>query len=60
MIMVFEAVNAAKYFQLYYDQYLPPAVGNKVNDAVQALFFGTMTPEDVAKAIEKVAAEELD
>jgi raffinose/stachyose/melibiose transport system substrate-binding protein len=59
MVMVFEAVNAAKYFQLYYDQYLPPAVGTAVNEAVQGLFLGTKTPEEVAKAVEKVAAEEL-
>jgi raffinose/stachyose/melibiose transport system substrate-binding protein len=50
---------AAKYYQLYYDQYLPPAVGQTVNDSVQALFAGQMTPQQVAEAIEASAAAEL-
>jgi raffinose/stachyose/melibiose transport system substrate-binding protein len=50
---------AAKYYQLYYDQYLPPAVGQTVNDETQALLAGTASPEDVAKAIEAAAAAEL-
>jgi raffinose/stachyose/melibiose transport system substrate-binding protein len=49
----------AEYYQLYYDQYLPPAVGQTVNDATQGLFAGTMTPEQVAQAIEAAAANEL-
>lgn len=49
----------AKYYQLYYDQYLPPAVGQAVNDATQGLFAGTSSPEDVAKTIEDTAATEL-
>jgi raffinose/stachyose/melibiose transport system substrate-binding protein len=52
-------VAAAKYFQLYYDQYLPPAVGNTVNDATQGLFAGSSSPEAVASAIESSAAAEL-
>jgi len=60
MVMVSEGVSAAGYFQLYYDQYLPPAVGEAVNDAVQGLFAGVMTPEEVAQAVEAAAAEELD
>ena len=50
---------AAKYYQLYYDQYLPPAVGQAVNDATQGLFAGTSSPEEVAKTIEEAAAAEL-
>jgi raffinose/stachyose/melibiose transport system substrate-binding protein len=50
---------AANYFQLYYDQFLPPAVGAAVNDAVQGLFAGTLSPEEVAQAIEDSAAAEL-
>ena len=42
----------ANYFQLYYDQFLPPAVGGAVNDAVQGLFAGTASPEEVAQTIE--------
>ncbi|HEU5086758.1 MAG TPA: extracellular solute-binding protein [Roseiflexaceae bacterium] len=49
----------AKYYQLYYDQYLPPAVGQAVNDATQGLFAGTSSPEEVAETIESAAATEL-
>ncbi len=52
-------VSNAKYYQLYYDQYLPPAVGQAVNDATQGLFAGTASPEDVANTIEEAAAAEL-
>ena len=40
--MVQQGAAAAKYFQLYYDQYLPPAMGSVVNDSVQGLFAGTL------------------
>ena len=50
----------AKYYQLYYDQYLPPAVGQAVNDATQELFAGTASPEQVAQTIEETAAFELE
>ncbi|MBX3066288.1 MAG: extracellular solute-binding protein [Anaerolineae bacterium] len=56
---VMAARNNAKYFQLYYDQFLPPAVGEAVNDAVETLFAGTASPEEAAQAIEDVAAVEL-
>ncbi|MEN9937252.1 MAG: hypothetical protein RLZZ387_3831 [Chloroflexota bacterium] len=49
----------AKYYQLYYDQYLPPAVGQAVNDSTQELFAGTALPEEVAQTIEDAAAAEL-
>jgi raffinose/stachyose/melibiose transport system substrate-binding protein len=52
-------LSQAKYYQLYYDQYLPPAVGQAVNDSTQGLFAGTSSPEDVAKTIEETAAAEL-
>jgi raffinose/stachyose/melibiose transport system substrate-binding protein len=54
-----QGAAAAQYFQLYYDQYLPPAVGPVVNDAVQGIFAGTSTPEQAAQAIEDAAAQEL-
>jgi raffinose/stachyose/melibiose transport system substrate-binding protein len=57
--MVQEGAAAAKYFQLYYDQYLPSAVGGVVNDSVQGIFAGTMTPEQAAQAIDDSAAKEL-
>jgi raffinose/stachyose/melibiose transport system substrate-binding protein len=59
MQQIIKARNDAPYFQLYYDQFLPPAVGNEVNDAVATIFGGTASPEEAAQAIEDVAAEEL-
>jgi raffinose/stachyose/melibiose transport system substrate-binding protein len=52
-------IAKAPYLQHYYDQALPSAVGNTVNDATQSLFAGQSNPEAVAKAIEDVAATEL-
>ena len=60
MRMVYDNLSQAQYFQLYYDQYLPPAVGEAVNDAVQELFAGTMTPEEVAQAVEDAYALEVE
>ncbi|MCL4265920.1 MAG: extracellular solute-binding protein [Anaerolineae bacterium] len=57
---IVQARNNAAYFQLYYDQFLPPSVGGAVNDAVEQLFAGVATPEDVAQQIEDAAALELD
>lgn len=59
MLLVFAAVNAAGYFQLYYDQYLPPAVGEAVNDSVEGIFGGAITPEEAAQAIDDAYAQEL-
>ncbi|BAJ64886.1 extracellular solute-binding protein [Anaerolinea thermophila] len=59
LLAVQQGAAKAKYFQLYYDQALPPAVGSVVNDSVQGLFAGTLTPEQVAQAIEDSAAMEL-
>ena len=56
---ILAARNGAKYFQLYYDQYLPPAIAQAVLDATAGIFAGTVSPEDAAKAIEDVAATEL-
>jgi raffinose/stachyose/melibiose transport system substrate-binding protein len=59
MIAVQQAFSAAKYFQLYYDQYLPPAMGDAINTAVQTIFAGTATPEQAAQAIEAAAKQSL-
>jgi raffinose/stachyose/melibiose transport system substrate-binding protein len=59
LLKILAARNGAKYFQLYYDQYLPPAIAQAVLDATQGIFAGTTSPEDAAKAIEEVAAAEL-
>ncbi len=56
---IVEARNGAPYFQLYYDQFLPPAVGGAVNDSVATIFAGTASPAEAAQAIEDVAAMEL-
>ncbi len=58
--LVQQGAADAEYFQLYYDQYLPPAMGSVVNDAVQAIFAGTMTPEEAAQMVEDSAVENLD
>jgi len=59
MQAVQKAFAAAKYFQLYYDQYLPPAMGSVLNDAVQGIFAGTSTPQQAAQTIEDSAKQEL-
>lgn len=51
MLQVQQTFAAAKYFQLYYDQFLPPATGSVLNDSVQGIFSGTSTPEQVAQAV---------
>lgn len=57
--LVQQGAAAAKYFQLYYDQAMPPAVGSVVNDSVQGIFAGTLSPEQAAQAIDDSAAQEL-
>ncbi|HVP21639.1 MAG TPA: extracellular solute-binding protein [Anaerolineaceae bacterium] len=57
MILVQKGFAAANYFQLYYDQYMPSAMGSIINDAVAGLFAGTKTPEQVAQAIEDGAKQ---
>ncbi|MEX2160469.1 MAG: extracellular solute-binding protein [Anaerolineales bacterium] len=59
LLQVQQGLSAAEYFQLYYDQYLPPAVGSVVNDAVAGLFAGTLTPEEAAQQIDDAYAAEL-
>jgi raffinose/stachyose/melibiose transport system substrate-binding protein len=59
MLEVQSLFSSAKYFQLYYDQFLPPATGSVLNDSVQGIFAGTMTPEQVAQAVEDSVAAEM-
>ena len=59
LIELQNTLSQAEYFQLYYDQALPPAVGSVVNDSVQGIFAGTLSPEDAAQAIEDSAAQEI-
>lgn len=51
--IVSKTVSAAEYFQLYYDQYLPPSVGETVKDATHELIAGKATPKEAADKIEK-------
>jgi raffinose/stachyose/melibiose transport system substrate-binding protein len=53
---VVQLVSSAPYYQLYYDQYMSPAVGNTVNDQTQGLFAGTATSQAVAQAINTSAS----
>ena len=57
---IVQMVAGADYFQLYYDQYLPPAVGQAVLDATQGIFAGTKNPQEAAQLIEDTMAEESD
>jgi raffinose/stachyose/melibiose transport system substrate-binding protein len=57
--LVQQGAQAAQYFQLYYDQYLPPAMGSVVNDTVQAIAAKALTPEQGAQAIEDSAKTEI-
>ncbi len=59
MVIVQKTFSAAEYFQLYYDQALPPAMGSVINDSVQGIFAGTLTPEQCAQAVEDSAKQNL-
>jgi raffinose/stachyose/melibiose transport system substrate-binding protein len=59
IIPVMEALAEASYFQLYYDQFLPPAVGGVVLDETQLLIAGQQTPEGVAEAVEASFESEM-
>lgn len=59
LVDVLAARDNAGYYQLYYDQFLPPAVAQAVLDSVQALTAGQLTPEQTAQAVEDAAAMEL-
>ena len=41
--------------QLYFDQFLPPALASKHKEMTQAIFLGTLTPEQAAAAMQKEA-----
>jgi raffinose/stachyose/melibiose transport system substrate-binding protein len=45
-------VDQCTYFQLYLDQFLSPAAGGAVNDAVQTILAGTATPAQACAAIQ--------
>jgi raffinose/stachyose/melibiose transport system substrate-binding protein len=59
MVAVQKDFASATAFQLYYDQYLPPAMGSVLNDSIQGLFAGTSTSQQVAQAIEDAAKQNI-
>jgi len=58
MKKVAQAFEAAGHVQVYYDQFLPPAMGELHKDLVQALFGLSMTPQEVARRHEQAIIEE--
>ncbi len=50
-------LGQSDFLQAYLDQAYAPAVGEAVNDSVQGLFGGVMSPEEVAGAIAAAARE---
>ncbi len=59
MQSVVKTASNAHYFQLYYDQFLPPAMAQVAVDSTQALFAGTASPADTAQKLEASAATSL-
>jgi raffinose/stachyose/melibiose transport system substrate-binding protein len=57
---IVQMVANAPYFQLYYDQFLPPAVGQVLLDQTQGLYAGTIAPQAAAKAIDDAVASSLN
>lgn len=56
---IVDARNNAPYFQLYYDQFLPPPLAGAILDAAESIFAGAATPEDAAAAVEAEAQLDL-
>jgi raffinose/stachyose/melibiose transport system substrate-binding protein len=54
---VMQIVENAESVQLWYDQYLPPELGEVHKDTMQALFGLEITPEEAAAAQEEAVAE---
>ena len=52
MKAVAQSVKDAGYYQLYYDQFLPTAVGEDIKAATEGIFAGTMTPQAAADKIQ--------
>ncbi len=50
---VVQMVSNASFFQLFLDQYFPPAVGQTIIDSVQGLFAKTLSPATVAQQVQE-------
>jgi raffinose/stachyose/melibiose transport system substrate-binding protein len=51
--LVKSLVDKSTFYQLYLDQFLSPAAGGAVNDAVQAMLAGSQTPTQACAAMQK-------
>jgi raffinose/stachyose/melibiose transport system substrate-binding protein len=58
MQAILASLGAATFTQLYLDQATPPAVAGEINNAVNGLVNGVLSPEDVVAAITEAAAAE--
>ena len=58
--LIIEAANNASSTQLWYDQYLPPAVAQVHLDTCQEIFGLTMTPQDAAAQFQNAMKEYLE
>lgn len=56
---VIEAVSNASSIQLWYDQYLPPAVATAHLDGLQEVFGMTMTPQEAQESMQKAMDDYL-
>jgi raffinose/stachyose/melibiose transport system substrate-binding protein len=56
MKQIWADFSAAPQVQLWYDQYLPPEVGEKHKDLCQNIFGLTMTPQDANQALQDAMA----
>jgi raffinose/stachyose/melibiose transport system substrate-binding protein len=54
---IIDLIGNAASVQLWYDQYLPPELGEVHKDTMQALFGLELTPEEAAKAQEEAAVK---
>lgn len=52
MVIVANTVKKSGYFQLYWDQFLPAAVGADVCSATEGIFAGTITPQAACDMIQ--------
>jgi len=59
-ILIQESVANASSFQLYFDQDLPPAVGDQVNASVGAITDGSATPEEAVQQMHETFQAEPD
>lgn len=57
MQQVAQVVSDAEYYQLYLDQFFPPAVGGVINDVVQEILADRSTPQQAAARIQAAYEE---